>query len=183
MYGMIHRAIFELVASQPHWATSEARFSSLVSDPAGMISTSVYPDEQTHDVIKEAAALMRIPVPEFLQRLGRFWITFSENGSYRHILEFTGTGMPSFVAGLDRMHEAVVSAMPQANVPSFSLIENLPGIMVVDYRSTRQGLEPFVIGLLHGLLDRFGHHGSVEMVGRVDQATRFLIRYGSAAHS
>lgn len=183
MYGMIHRAIHDMVElrrslNQPCLLSSE--FSV---NPEAMVSTSVYPDSQTNELIEAAATLMGIPAPDFLQRLGRFWITFSENGPYRYILDFTGTDMPSFVAGLDRMHDAVVSAMPLAAVPSFSLVESLPGVMVVDYRSSRQGLEPFVTGLLHGLLDRFGHNGSVELVGRVDQASRFLIRYGLPAQT
>ena len=178
MYGMIHRAIYALLKSQHTKNEWESRKAELSIDPDGMISTVVYPDAKTQQLVAEAALLLRIPEAEFLQQLGRFWPPFAAQGAYAHILEFTGNDLPSFISGLDQMHQAVVSAMPHADVPSFTLVENRPDALVVDYRSNRQGLEPFVTGLLHSLLDRFGDVGSVEYIGQYDDASRFLVRYG-----
>jgi hypothetical protein len=183
MYGMIHRAIYELLAA--HHSDSEWEDLKVVLNisPEGMISTRVYPDAQTIELVDQAAVLLRIAPDEFLRRLGRFWITFAEQGPYRHILDFTGKDLPSFIRGLNLMHQAVVSAMPQANVPSFTLIDDRSETLTVDYRSGREGLEPFVAGLFQGLLDRFGRAGSVAHVGRFGQAARFVIRYCPQAYS
>lgn len=178
MYGMVHRAICELLAERHSETEWEAAKSQLSINPDGMISAQVYPDGQTLQLVNEAAGLLGVSAQEFLQQLGHFWITFAERSSYRHILDFTGADLASFIVGLDRMHEAVASAMPEADVPSFSLVECKSGMLIVDYRSNRQGLEGLVIGLFHGLLERFRHHGEVVHVGRFDGAARFAIRYG-----
>jgi hypothetical protein len=175
---MIHRAIYELLKSQHTRSEWETRKAELSIDPDGMISTLVYPDAQTQQLVTEAALLLGISPADFLQQLGRFWTPFAARGSYGYILDFTGKDLASFISGLDRMHQAVVSAMPHADVPSFTLVESRPVSLVVDYRSNRQGLEPFVTGLLYSLLDRFGHAGSVEYIGKYDDAARFLVRYG-----
>jgi hypothetical protein len=183
MYGMIHRAIYELLAAHHSESEWESLKAVLNINPDGMIGTLVYPDAQTIQLVEESAMLLRIAPDEFLRRLGRFWITFAEQGPYRHILDFTGKDLPSFIRGLDLMHQAVVTAMPQANVPSFTLVEDGPEALTVDYRSGREGLEPFVAGLFQGLLDRFDHAGSVAHIGRFGQAARFVIRYDRQSHS
>lgn len=177
MYGMIHRAIHDLVTEQHDPEDWEISRMSLRIGPELMISTAVYPDEKTIELIHRAATLMSLTPEEFLQRLGRFWITFSEKGSFSHMLDFTGKDLPSFIGNLDRMHRAVVLAMPKADVPLFKLVESRPGELIVDYLSTRTGLEPFVTGLLEGLLGRFGHTGSVNHVEGSAQPSRFIVRY------
>lgn len=178
MYGMIHRAIYDFLAEQHSVSEWEGVKTALNLDRDGMISTLVYPDAQTMQLLEDAAALMDIPTADFMCQLGRFWITFSERGAYRHILDFTGEDLPSFIQNLDRMHQGIVLAMPQADMPSFTLVDSRPGELVVDYRSNRNGLEAFVIGLLQGLLDRFKHDGCVAHESRVACASRFIIPYG-----
>jgi len=73
------------------------------------------------------------------------------------------------------MHFAVATALPKAQVPSFSLINNSPGRMEVEYRSDRAGLEKFVIGLFLGLMERFQRQGTVNVIGVTNQATIFEI--------
>lgn len=177
MYGMIHRAVYDFLAEQHSESEWEGVKTALNVERDGMISTLVYPDAQTMQLVEDAAMLMGVPTADFMRRLGRFWVTFSERGAYRRILDFTGEDLPSFIQNLDRMHQAVVSAMPRADVPSFTLVDSRPGELVVDYRSNRTGLEAFVIGLLQGLLDRFKHYGSVTYESRVASASRFVIRY------
>jgi hypothetical protein len=177
MYGMIHRAIFDFLSEQYRESEWDKVKSSLNVEHDSMISTLVYPDSQTMQLVEDAAMLLGISTEEFLRRLGRFWVMFSERGAYRRILDFAGEDLASFIQNLDRMHQAVVSAMPRADVPSFTLVDSRPGELVVDYRSNRNGLEAFVIGLLQGLLDRFKHDGCVTHESRVASASRFVVRY------
>ncbi len=179
MYGMIHRAVYDFVIDQHNEDEWETVKSALNVERDGMVSTFVYSDEQTMRLIKNAARLVGVDVPEFLCRLGAFWIMFSESGPYRQILDFTGDDLASFIKNLDKMHQAVISSTPKADVPSFTLVKEYSGELVVDYRSKREGLEPFVIGLLQGLLARFEHVGNVAYKGRLGDASRFVIRYDS----
>lgn len=177
MYGMIHRAIYEMLAERNSVTEWERLRVGLNIDPDRMISTLVYPDCETLQLVDEAAGLLGIPVFAFFEELGRYWITFVERGSYKHIMNFTGGDLPSFIENLDQMHRAVATAMPGASVPSFRLVASAPGELSVDYRSNRDGLEPLVIGLLRGLIERFGHAGDVHFVGQNDGASRFVLRF------
>lgn len=177
MYGMIHRAIYDFLKEQYTETEWEAIMTALDVEPHEMISAVVYPDAQTMKLANDAAALMAISLPDFMRRLGKFWITFAGRGTYRHILEFTGDDLPSFIENLDRMHRSVVSAMPLADVPSITLADSRPGELVVDYCSNRSGLETFVIGLFEGLLQRFKLTGSVTYEGQLATSSRFIIQY------
>ena len=68
--------------------------------------------------------------------------------------------------------------MPRARMPRFELVSEGEDEMLVEYCSTRQGLEPFVRGLLQGLLDHFGLVGHVRMTSGENGKARFLISHG-----
>jgi hypothetical protein len=59
------------------------------------------------------------------------------------------------------MHGTLQSSMPSAILPEFALVHHDATGLSVRYISDRSGLEPFVAGLLEGLLDRFGIDGDV----------------------
>lgn len=177
MYGMIHRGIQQMVIDRlgiEAWQDLERRqgFS-----PADLVSAMVYDDALTMQMLEAAADLLAIDVAGCLEAFGRHWIRFAERGSFGAILAFTGRDLPGFVANLDRMHQAVVAAMPEARVPSFAIISQERGSLLVEYRSTRSGLESFVKGLLEGLLDRFGLTGDVAAVEGGSNGTAFLMNY------
>jgi hypothetical protein len=67
--------------------------------------------------------------------------------------------------------------MPGTQLPSFTTLESAPGHLVVEYRSNRIGMEPFVLGLLQGLMDRFQARGDIEVVRRGENFIIFDIRY------
>jgi guanylate cyclase soluble subunit beta len=148
--------------------------------PAEQISLSMYDDSLTLAILAATAKRMDCTMAECLEQYGRFWIRFAERGSYGSILNFTGTDLVGFIANLDRMHQAVVAVMPDAKVPSFGVIEEQPGQLRVTYRSERSGLEPFVTGLLHGLLERFELEGTVAPVNGTANHAEFLVTYSVA---
>ncbi|MBU6266060.1 MAG: heme NO-binding domain-containing protein [Sphingomonadales bacterium] len=178
MYGMIHRALRGMVIEQAGEAAWDEIERGLGFGPAQQISAQIYDDAVTLAMVGAAAERMKLPVAELLGRFGRHWIGFAERGSYGAIMDFTGRDLASFIGNLDRMHQAVLAALPEARVPSFELVDATPGRLRVRYRSEREGLEPFVAGLLEGLLDRFGLTGEVSRVhGAVNDAAEFLVTH------
>ena len=89
--------------------------------------------------------------------------------------------MTTFVTNLDRMHFAVGTAMPKAQLPSFSLRSISEGRLEVEYRSERTGLEKFVLGLFYGLMERFNVTGSVQVMDSSGDATILEIIYTAGA--
>lgn len=179
MYGMIHRALRQMVqdsAGTDAWAAIERNAGV---GPTEMISGEVYDDAVTLRLIAATAALTATPAEALLIEFGRFWVGFAERGSFGHILNFTGKDIATFIANLDRMHDGVRAVMPDARMPSFAVVHSAPGHIIVDYRSTRAGLEPFVRGLLLGLIDRFSFTGSVSEGAPGDGACRFEMHYAA----
>lgn len=175
MYGMIHRAIREMVidtAGAPAW---EALERELDVGPADMISAVVYPDEHTLTLLGAAAERMGRTVPECLRVFGGHWVRFAGGGAYAGIMDFVSQDFAGFIANLDRMHQAVRVAMPDARVPEFTLLADEGSTVRVGYRSERAGLEPFVEGLLEGLLARFGKSGRAALVGMGPAGAEFLV--------
>lgn len=76
-------------------------------------------------------------------------------------MQMAGGSLAEFISNLDQLHVGVREAMPTASMPRFRLVEASDTELVVAYVSSRAGLEPFVCGLIRGLLRRFGHNGTV----------------------
>ena len=145
--------------------------------PTELLTGMVYEDALTLSIIAEAAARLNLNVDECLVEFGRYWIRYAEKGSLSSIMKFTGQTLASFITNLDRLHLAVGAAMPGARLPSFTMLQSAPGHLVVEYRSDRIGMEQFVYGLFHGLMERFHARGEVEIVSRGDKSIVFDIRY------
>lgn len=145
--------------------------------PTELLTGMVYEDALTLKIIAEAGARLNLNVDECLVEFGRYWIRYAEQGSLSSIMKFTGQTLASFITNLDRLHLAVGAAMPGARLPSFTTLQSAPGHLVVEYRSDRIGMEQFVYGLFHGLMERFHARGEVEIVSRGDKSIVFDVRY------
>ncbi len=177
MYGMIHRGIRQMVIDAAGQAEWDAIEQTAGIGPSELISATVYDDETTIRIVSVAAQRLNRSVADCLEDFGLYWVSFTESGPYGSIMDFTGRDLVSFIANLDRMHMAVVTAMPQARVPSFSVVEAGPEGLTVHYRSERDGLEPLVRGLLRGLLQRFDIAGEVTQMASHSNAVAFRITY------
>lgn len=177
MYGVIHRAVRQMVLDRvgsDAWSEIE---STAGIGQSQLISAEVYDDEVTLRLLAGAAQRTGIDMEKFLFEFGRYWIAYMQRGSFGSILKFTGQDFPTFIRNLDRLHDSVREVMPRAQMPRFKLMAEHQGEMVVEYSSDRQGLEPFVWGLLHGLLDHFELTGEVRMSPGENGKTLFLISH------
>ncbi len=181
MYGMIHRALRQMVldsAGKHVWSEIEAAAGIGQSQ---LISVEIYDDEVTLALLASAAKCMKIDVTELLFDFGRYWVRYADYGAYSALLNFTGDDIVTFLQNLDRLHGSVQSVMPAARMPSFTVLSQGPSELLVNYASPRQGLEPFVKGLLHGLLDRFSLEGDVAIKSTENGSTQFLVNYRPGA--
>lgn len=175
MYGLIHRYLRDHIiesAGEDVWRsiTTELRIS-----PADLISQEVYDDALTYELVGVASRRLGRSVDDCLASFGRFWVMRVSQDTYRAVMDFTGRDLVTFLKNLDRMHHSVAAVMPKARLPSFTLIEQNSGQLLVQYRSERTGLESFVSGLLEGLLEWFALTGEVERAMSESDAVEFLI--------
>ncbi|MBB4006253.1 heme NO-binding domain-containing protein [Allorhizobium taibaishanense] len=87
----------------------------------------------------------------------------------------TAGNLFGFLASIDdHIHVEVKKLYPDAELPSFEILDRQPGSLSMLYRSGRH-MEALAEGLIHGAAGHFGHPVQVERQGRDDGATLFVI--------
>ena len=175
MFGMIHRSARDMVLSQfgqPAWDEILKR-SEL--DDASFVSGESYPDEVTFKLITTAAEVANLSVDDTLHAFGEHWVAAAWGGPYATVMTVLGRSLSESLANLDRMHASIQIAMPDADLPQFSIIAEDEHRIEIEYFSNRAGLENFVRGLFRGLMDRFGVKGEVVYAQAPDGARIFTI--------
>lgn len=160
MYGMIHRALL-LMLDEKLGPAANPLHASRQAHPELFLSMSVHSDDATVGMLQQGAAAVGQPLPAFMTEFGEYWVSFADQGAYAGLMRAAGETLPQFISNLDRLHTGVRDALPTALTPSFRLIRATETEVLVGYASTREGLGPFVQGLLQALVRRFGHKGEV----------------------
>ncbi len=161
MYGMIHQAARQLATEKlgdDGW--------NRILDKSGMstehfISAQSYGDDVTNRLIAAIGEVAGIATGDLLEAFGRHWVVYAKSSTHAAMMNRAGADLVSFLGGLDRMHASIKTVMPDASMPSFTLVEADADQIVVIYRSERPGLEAFVHGILSGLLEHFGEKGEI----------------------
>ena len=99
---------------------------------------------------------------QVLQAFGEYWVDYVADENYGHLMQTVGQSFPEFLANLDQMHARVKLTFPNLQPPSFLVTDQTENSLRLHYYSTRQGLGPLIVGLLHGLGRRFDTSVKVE---------------------
>ena len=180
MYGMIHKAARAYAIQhlgEPFWLSFSEQQGFAETD---FILSQTYSDEMTLAMIGGLAEAAATPPAEFLRGFGRYWIEFARSGVFAHLMPMGGDTLPTFIGNLNRMHTGLAVTMPGSRMPSFYILGDTPEALRISYVSERDGLEPFVLGLLEGLCTMFDVQADV--VHTPDEgAVVFEVRYRLSA--
>lgn len=154
MYGMVNNALQDLVTrhlGEGAWL----RLAAAAGIEDGLfISLESYPDDVTYTLVGGAAEALKLPVEAFLKEFGRHWISYAMQTAYAPLLR-APRSLSEALESLDDMHQRIQRTLPKLNAPSFRFHPSTNG-GTLRYSSSRTGLAPFVIGLLHGLAELHG---------------------------
>lgn len=156
VYGLINVAVRDLITSRfgdDAWASICQK--SGVGDEA-FIRMDQHDDAITYGLVGAAAEVLDITPSEVLQAFGEYWTTFTGDEGYGPLLDAAGDTLPELLQNLDAMHTRVGTMYPDFKPPSFECTDVTDASMDLHYRSSRDGLDDLVIGLLRGLGRRFG---------------------------
>lgn len=172
MYGMVNNAIQELVTER----AGEAAWGR-VCDRAGanttfFVSLDPYPDELTFGLAVAAASELGLELGAFLEEFGRYWIQFALRSAYGPMLRSAGSSLATTLASLDHLHSRIGMTFPSLRPPSFR-VTDAGKALSVQYFSEREGLAPFVVGLLYGLAAMHGETVEVEHTQRKSETVGF----------
>ncbi|MBX2882779.1 MAG: heme NO-binding domain-containing protein [Granulosicoccus sp.] len=164
MYGLVNRAIEDLIVSTEGAETWEKIKKKAGTADLQLLDSSNYDDQLTYDLVAACCEVLNKSAEEVLYAFGRHWILYTGKEGWANLFAFTGDNFISFVQQLDEMHARVNAAMPEGNMPEFTLSETDDGYQLI-YRSAREGLAPMVIGILNGLAEQFNESWEIKHIG------------------
>lgn len=150
MYGMVNKAVKGLVVEkfgEDKWNDIRKKANA----PEDFVGFQSYDDSLTYELVGAAVGVLEIPAEKILFAFGEYWVLNIAAVSYNDLMTSTGTGFVNFLENIDSMHSRIKTTMPDLNPPSFRVKKISEQKIQVDYFSSRQGLLPFVEGLLSGL--------------------------------
>lgn len=164
MYGLVHTAIRDMVLTNHGPAVwDNIKNEAGVGDDAFLAMQS-YDDSVVLGLVTAAAKVLDISSAECLDAFGQFWVLDTAAKHYGNMLNSFGNEIWGLLKNLDCMHDRMSSTFQGYDAPSFYLEENGDGTHLLHYRSSRQGLTPFVIGLLKGLAIHFNTKLGISVV-------------------
>ena len=174
MYGLVNKAIEDLVTEQFGREKWEAICVEAGHDDLGFIGMKSYPDELTYRLVGAASKVLGAGTDELLEAFGEYWILYTGSKGYGPLMDMAGSKFQDFLKNLDFLHHRVSGMMPQLAPPSFSVRIETPQSMELVYRSHRHGMVPMLKGLIRGLGKKFNQEVTVELLDSVEEADHTL---------
>lgn len=151
MYGLVNKAVEELVISnfgEDKW--------ELIKEKAGVdvdafISNEGYPDEMTYQLVGAASEVLGLPADKILVAFGEHWILKTAAESYGPMMKSGGATLKDFLINLPNFHTRVKMIYPNLQPPRFETSDATETSLTLHYFTHRTGLSSFVVGLVQGL--------------------------------
>lgn len=161
MYGLVNIALQDLITTRHGEDAWERVMAQAGVDAAGFVTTDAYPDEITYRLVGAASPLLGVPATELLERFGEHWVRYVRRTHFGSLMESAGGTVREFLEHLPHLHARVQLHFPALQPPVFRCEAASDGLVRLHYHSTRDGLAPFVVGLLRGVAEMVGQRVAV----------------------
>ena len=165
MYGIVNKAIHELVRSRFGEKRWEVICVKAGFEEEEFIGLKSYPDQLTFDILQACSEELGIPQYDLMVQCGEIWIEHTAASGYENVLNLAGSNMVDFLYNLNIIHSRITNLMPQMRPPVFLVKKEYTTGLLLQYQSERTGMEPLAIGILRGLGRRFGLTVDVKLRG------------------
>jgi hypothetical protein len=156
MYGMVNKAVEDMVCATYGEAMWEKVKEQAGVDVDVFISNEGYPDEMTYQLVGALSELSGTPPAQILEAFGEHWVLKTAREGYGELLDTGGQSLREFLLNLPDFHARVSMIFSALQPPRFKVSEVTDRSLRLHYFTRRAGLTPFVVGLLRGLGKRFG---------------------------
>jgi len=153
VYGLINDSIRRLVQEEAGADAWDRIADRAAPGHRTFAALHYYDDDVTYALVGAASDELGTPPGELLRRFGHYWSTRIAPENYGDYLNAAGMRLLEILTGLDAMHARLQTLFPQLRPPSIEVESPDPRTITVHYRSEREGLAPFVTGLLEGLAE------------------------------
>ncbi|MEE4280661.1 MAG: heme NO-binding domain-containing protein [Pseudomonadales bacterium] len=155
MYGLINKALKGMILERFGETQWEQVFQASGIPHDSFLTMRSYDDQLTFALAGAASDVLGAPVEDCLEMFGEYWVREIASKAYAPLMDATGQDMVSFLANINGLHDRITGTFLNYVPPEFEIEQIDDNRYSVHYISQRQGLTPFVVGLLKGLADRY----------------------------
>lgn len=155
MYGLINSSLQNMIRKNFGDGTWDKIISESGVPLDSFLSMRSYDDEITYKLVGATSTVLNTPASECLRLFGHHWVLEVAGKSYGPLLDAAGNDMVEFLRNMNALHDRISGTFVEFVPPQFKVEEVTDGHYNIHYLSTREGLSPFVYGLLEGLAIRF----------------------------
>lgn len=180
MYGLVNKAIQDMVCSRFGEETWKEIKHKAEVDIDVFLNMEGYPDDITHRLVKAASVVLSLSTQQIMQAFGEFWVHYTAQEGYGEMMDMSGDTLPEFLENLDNLHARVGVSFPNLQPPSFECTDMEENSLSLHYRSDREGLTPMILGLVQGLGNRFDTEVDITQTQNRDEGAEhdeFLVIY------
>lgn len=180
MYGMVNKAVEDLVCTKFGAEAWEKIKAKAGVDVDVFVSNKGYPDAMTYQLVGAASEVLGLPADKVLNAFGEWWILQTAREGYGELMEAGGRTLPEFLVNLPNFHTRVTMIFPKLCPPRFAVTDLTERSLVLHYYTHRPGLCQFVVGLLMGLGKMFGTEAQVAVRAAREQGAdhdEFLVAW------
>lgn len=184
MYGLVNKAIQDLVVSRFGEEKWEAIRTKAGVETEVFISNNGYPDEITYQLVGAAVEVLGLSAEQIFIAFGEHWILETAAKSYGPMMKAAGDSLREFLVNLPNFHTRVAMIYPHLEPPRFECTEVTEEGLHLHYHTHRPGLTDFVTGLIQGLGKYFDTPCSSEVIERKAEGADhdvFAIRWKAAS--
>ncbi|NHN37217.1 guanylyl cyclase [Pseudomaricurvus alcaniphilus] len=166
MYGLINKSLKSMVIDHHGQELWQQILSTSGVDLDSFVSMQRYDDQVTYALVGATSEVLKTPAEDCLEAFGVYWSTVVAPNAYGVLLDSTGTNLLEFLQHTNDLHDRITSTFIGYTPPHFE-VSHEDNRVALHYESKRQGLTPFVIGVVKGLAQRFGSTIDIEPVQKV----------------
>lgn len=163
MYGMVNRAIEEMVTSGFGVEVWEKIKERAGVDVEVFISSEGYSDQITYSLVHAASEVLGLTAERIMEAFGEYWILETTKRGYNDLMTSGGSTLKEFLLNLPNFHARLSMIFPHLAPPEFAVSDVGEKFLTLHYMSNRAGLTPFMRGLILGLGKMFETPVHVEL--------------------
>jgi hypothetical protein len=119
MYGLVNKALEDLVCTRFGADAWETIKQHAEVDVEVFLSMDAYPDDITYKLVGAASEILRLAPEEVLRTFGEYWVLYTAREGYGAMLQMAGDTLPVFLQNLNDLHTRVGLIFPSLQPPSF----------------------------------------------------------------
>lgn len=177
VYGMVQRGMAALVTSEHGEQVWLAILERAGVPGMEFVGTEPYPDEITYALVGAASDVLDMDAATLLHRFGHFWVVDFAPDEYGPMLDAAGLDIPTVLGNLNALHSRAGLIFPGYLPPRFAVTDLEDGRLRLHYYSHREGLAPFIVGLVEGVATRAGTPAQVVHEGTIDDHDVFTVTW------